>query len=317
MDNLRPSIPDPGEDAHWFAGKDLSVLIYRVNRRPIAADPSLFEPPASVLDHVEATLRRSDRPEKSGRRYQREWRIGNLARDDQLGTITGILGWSRSGEALSNVWDDEAQAWRDVVVSNEASGVSPFAFLRERRYLGVLRHPSFEERTVQLVLTRLLNQSERLASPPTTVWAVEPVGDRESFMHWLDSVDSIRQLKFVFERPNPDGEPAFQELFDRIDRLKAERISEVITARDPNDGLDKQGVLDDPMNQSFLAAAMSAFGYVVARGRRRGRKVTYDQRLKALREPVRDLPSDWIGATRRVVDAVTRATQKHLKDNDG
>lgn len=304
-------------DGHWFAGKNLDVLIYKVNRRPIEADLNLFEPPADSLDHLNDTFRRQNKPVTSGRRYQREWRVGNLGYDPSEGSLTGMLGWSRSGEALTNVWDEEAQEWRDEVVTSEASGVAPFAFLRGQRFIGVLRHPSFTESTVQWVLTEVLNRAERYLRVPTVVWAVEPVGDPSEFYAWLDDAESITELKFVFERPNPDGEEAFEELFERLDRLEAEKISEQITARDKDAGLNKEGLRSDAVTNAFIAAAMAAFGYVVGRAYRGGKKVTYDQRQQALREPIENVSSEWSSATEQVLGAVRRVTQRRQNKTDG
>lgn len=304
-------------EGHWFAGKTLDVLIYKVNRRPIEADLNLFEPPPDALVHLNETLRRQQRPVTSGRRYQREWRVGNIAHDVEAGTITGMLGWSRSGEALTNVWDEDTQEWRDEVVRSEASGVAPFAYLRDQRFLGVLKHPSFTENTVQWVLTEMLNRSEQRWRIPTVVWAVEPVGDPREFYAWLDSAESITELKFVFERPNPDGEEAFEELFERLDRLEAEKISERITARDQDAGLNKDGLRSDPVTQAFISAAMAAFGFVVGRAYRGGRKVTYDQRQQALREPIENVSADWPSATEQVAGAVRRVTQRRRRDTSG
>lgn len=306
-----------GEGGHWFAGKDLAVLVFKVNRRPVTADPSLFEPPADSLEHLDETLRRLRRPVRSGRRYQREWRVGNLNLDDFEGTLTGMLGWSRSGEALTNTWDEDAQEWQDVTVASEASGVAPFAFLQERGFIGVLRHPSFTESTVQWVLTEMLNRGERQSRVPTVNWAVEPVGDPSEFDQWLDAADSVTELKFVFERPNPDAEDAFEELFARLDRLEAEKIRETITARDQRVGLSKEGLRSDPVSRGFIAAAMAAYGFVVGKAYRGGKRVVYDQRNQALREPVNDVQPDWPSATEQVLDAVRRVTRRRRRGTDG
>jgi hypothetical protein len=308
-------VSEQGEDAHWFAGKDLPVLIYKVNRRPVGADPMLFKPPPSVLRHLARALTRENKPVRSGRRFQRDWRVGNVAVDGARGTLTGMLGWSRSGEELRNVWDDDERAWRDVVVPSEASAVAPFAFVKDRRFLGVLRHPSFEENTVQWVLTELLNRAEQSTGMPLVSWAVEPVGDPSEFFGWLDSADTVTELKFVFERPNPDAESAFEDLFERLDRLEAEKIRETVTARDPEVGLSKEGLRSDRVTQGFIAAAMAAFGFVVGTGYRGGKRVDYDQRHQALREPVTDLPGDWEPATDEVLRAVRRVSLRHRKGN--
>lgn len=305
------------ESGHWFAGRELPVLVYKVNRRPMGGDPQLFEPPPDVLDHLLGTLRRVRQPVRSGRRFRREWRIGNLAQDSNEGSLTGMIGWSRSGEVLSNVWDEETQEWTDVVVPNELSGVAPFAFLREERLLGVLKHPSFEERTIQWVLTEMLVRGERQSNLPTVNWAVEPVGDPREFEQWLNEAETVAELKFVFERPNPDAEDAFEELFARLDRLEAEKIRETITARDKQAGLNKEGLRADRTTQAFITAAMAAFGFVVGTAYRGTRKVVYDQRSQALREPIQSVAPDWPSATEQVTEAVRRVIRRRRGDAGG
>ncbi|CQD08077.1 hypothetical protein BN970_01559 [Mycolicibacterium conceptionense] len=53
-------------------------------------------------------------------------------------SLTGRIGWSRTGEQITNVWNDTDKAWVDTVVSNETSAASPFWFAADRRYLGYL-----------------------------------------------------------------------------------------------------------------------------------------------------------------------------------
>lgn len=295
-------------EEHWFQGKDLDVLIYKVNRRPLSADPSLFEPPASPIRHLYAVLLEQRTPVVSGRRYQREWRVGNLNLDEDAGTITGLIGWSRSDASLTSVWDEEGKAWRDRVVAADTSAVSPFVFQADRRYLGVLKHPSFREHTLNWVFTEILNRAEMARAVPHVQWAVEPVGDEREFNNWLDSVDQVVELRFTFERPNPDAEEAFEQLFERLDSLEAEKIREVITARDRQVGLDKQAVKNDPTTQGFIRAAMSAFGFVFGKAFRNGKKVQYDQRDQVLRERVDDVSPTVAGAIQDVEGAVRQAS---------
>lgn len=295
-------------DTHWFAGKDVDVLIFRVNRRPIG-DPMLFAPPRSLLSHLRRVLSADrDHPVRSGRRYQREWRVGNLVVG--AGTLTGMIGWSRSGIALSNMYDPVSGEWRDTVVPTDVAAVSPFALTTNLRFLGVLKHPEFTEKTLAHVFTELLNRGEQSLDMPTVAWAVEPVGDRAGFDEWVASTEAITQVKFVFRRPNPDAEPEFEHLFERLDALKAEQIVEQVTALDKNTGLDKDALREDETTQGFISAAMVAFGYVTGRGYRQGKETKYDQRRSARRETVRSLPADWEGARDKVLRAVRKVTKR-------
>ena len=277
--------PQADDSQHWFAGRDVEVLLYRINRRSLLA-LDLFteileaERPEPVLVHLAENLTAFDPTAESGRRYKRFWRVGNVAESVDRAVLTGRLGWRRSGEALDTV----------------------------------LRHSSFAEKTLAKVLTELLNAAERERRVPTTDWDVEPIGDEGEFFEWVNQTDRVTSVEFVFKRPNPDAEDAFQELFARLDSLRAEQIREVVSTSDGNLGLDKQGLERDPVSRSFLAAAMVAFGYVVGRGVHNGRKVKYDQRSRVARERLSNVSPSWEGATEDVVDATTRARRRRSSD---
>ncbi|UAJ81237.1 hypothetical protein IT072_09790 [Leifsonia sp. ZF2019] len=298
----------------WFSKPNVDVLFYRVNRRPIGGDPSLFDPPPDLLDHLRRVLAVSA-PGHSGRKYRRTWQLGSLEFDEQAGTFTGRLGWARSASVLGQVWDSETHEWRDRLVPKDDSAVAPVAFSLNGRILGVLKHPSFTtEAVLDDVLTEILNGGERQMEFPTTSWGVEPLGDQGDFYAWLDSVDQLLLLRLVFERPNPDGEPEFDALFARLDRYEADQIKEEIRARDQTSGLQKEAVKNDPTTKGFLVAALDhAFGRIWAKGKRNGRAATYDQRQRVQRLSIDDVGSDWNTATEAVLDAVSKRGLEHGK----
>lgn len=85
---------------HWFAGGDVDTLFYRINRRPPITGETLFAPPSNVIDHLKEVLAVPAVVE-TGRRFKRDWRIGNKVFDDRAGTLTGMIGWTRSAAALA------------------------------------------------------------------------------------------------------------------------------------------------------------------------------------------------------------------------
>lgn len=298
----------------WFARQDVDVLYYRINRRPIGADASLFAPEADLVGHLRRVLDFAE-PGSSGRKHKRLWRLGNLQFNGEEGTFTGHFGWARSGEAVAQGWDTDAHEWIDRIVTRDDSAVSPVAFTLAGRILGIMKHPSFStEDVLDSVLSEILNKGESRLDFPTTVWSVEPLGDTNEFRTWVDQVDQLNFLRLVFKRPNPDGAPEFQELFDRLDRFAAESIEEDIRARDETVGLDKDAVLSDPQTKGFLHAAMIAFGRVFALGRKNGKNVTYDQRHRVLRDKIDSVGSDWDTATETVLGAVVRRGQNWSND---
>ncbi|GAA4293015.1 hypothetical protein [Mycobacterium paraffinicum] len=298
---------DP-EERPWFARKNLLVWIYRVNRRPAGTLFDDAEPLPDVLDHLFQNLNAA--PEvTTGRAHKREWRVGNVERNETDRSLRGRIGWSRSGEQLAIVWDAGARAWVDTVVADEASAAAPFWFEAERRYIGILKHPSFEPQVLSSVLEQMLNIAEarRTEDFPTVAWAVDAVGDTAGFRSWLERTDAVTSLEFVFERPNPDAEDEFRELLERMDRLKSQKISDRVVAQDPAVGIDKAGLLHDPVSLAFMAAAGAAFGYIVGRGRRGSRKVKFDQRRNLLTESVEAVGPTWDSAAEGVRAAVERA----------
>ncbi len=313
------SVPsNAGVSEPWFAKPNVEVLFYRINRRPIGGDPSLFHPDPDLLSHLQRVLEPTE-PASSGRRNRREWRLGSLEFDTSAGTFTGRLGWARTGEALGVTWDAPSHAWLDRVVAKDDGAVAPVAFTLDGRVLGILKHPSFTTETVlDDVLTQILNKGEEVSGFPTTQWSVEPLGDERDFYSWLDSVDQLLVLRMIFERPNPDGEPEFDELSERLDRYHADQITEEIRARSDETGLQKTEVQNDPTTRGFLVAALNhAFGRIWAKGKRNGRSVSYDQRKQVLRQSLDFVGSDWETATSNVLGAVERKGLDRGKNAQG
>ena len=300
----------------WFAKSNIDLLFYRVNRRPIVADPTFFEPEPDLLGHLRRILNYAE-PGHSGRKNRREWRLGSLVFDDMGRTFVGKLGWAKSAAALGQAWDSESHEWVERLVPKEDSAVAPVAFDATGRVLGILKHPSFAttERVLHDVISEILNGGERREDVPTALWSVEPLGDSGEFSAWLDQVDQLLLLRMIFERPNPDGEEAFEELFGRLDRYHADQIKEEIRARDPANGLRKEEVWEDHTTRGFLSAALDhAFGRIWAKGRRGGRDTVYDQRAKVLRQSIDFVGVDWDTATETVLNVVAQRSARQVTD---
>ncbi|MEU7890256.1 hypothetical protein AB0B54_32550 [Microbispora bryophytorum] len=303
--NLQAAITSAAQ-MRWFAGKDLDVLIFRVNRRP---DGSLFEQPNNFFAHLLEVLSYPVQAE-TGRRHKRVWHIGNKDYSPEEDVLSGVFGWARSGEAVEQLWDEATQTWVERVVLDDVTAVAPFTLIGDGRYLGILRHSSFTEGNVADALKQILNKGESRRNPPTTSWDVEPVGDLQDFLQWMREVDSVVRVDFVFKRPNPDAESDFEELFHRLDRLEAEQIRESVSSRDADRGLSKEALRTDPVTRGFISAAMAAFGYVVAAGLSQGKRTKYDQRRRVARERLENVDESWDGATESVKQATRQARRR-------
>lgn len=303
--NLQAAITAAAQ-RRWFAGKDLDVFIFRVNRRP---DGSLFEQPSNFFEHLLEVLSHPVQAE-TGRHHKRVWHVGNKNYSPDRDVLTGVFGWARSGEAVEQLWDEASQAWVERVVLDRITAVAPFTLIGDGRYLGILRHSSFDERNVPHALKQILNKGEARRNPPTTSWDVEPVGDLQDLLQWIREVDSVMQMEFVFKRPNPDTESEFKELFNRLNRLEAEQIRERVSSKNVERGLNKEALRTDPVTRGFISAAMASFGYVIAKGLMQGKWTTYDQRRRVARERLENVDESWEGATESVEQATRRARRK-------
>ena len=114
---------------HWFAGKDVDTLLYKINRRPPITGETLFSPPENILDHLDQVLA-SHVAVETGRVTSAYGASATRSLITDAGTLTGMVGWTRSGAALASVWDDDRQEWADRVVAGDVTVVAPFAFDR-------------------------------------------------------------------------------------------------------------------------------------------------------------------------------------------
>ena len=265
---------------HWFSNTTCEILLYKINRRPITSDPSLFEPDPDLPTHLKRVL--SENVEViSGHNPQRTWRLGNVEFSSESTNFTAVLGWERSTKTIGQSWNAAQREWTEQLVNRDDSAVAPIAFRFKGRILGVLKHPSFTtETTLDRVLSKILNDGEKSSGFPTTAWKVEPIGDESDFITWLDQIQNLDRLSLHFSRPNPDAEEEFQKMFERLDLLNAKSFKEEITARPGTDGLSIEEVKRDKGIRAYISAAMSAFGRISAKGRIGNQVVKYDQRQR-------------------------------------
>jgi hypothetical protein len=273
----------------WFEGVSGAVLLFKVNRRP--RPQTLFDDgqPEDVLDHLTEALLFGEQV-VTGRKVRRTWLLGNREIDLHGRTLAGQVGWERHDPAATDVYDSEQQQWVDVVEQKGRSARSVFVFDVERRFLAVVKHPSFSDTVLPKVFSDLLNRGEALRTVPTTDWDVEPILDEAGFRDWLAATHAVERVRFVAKLPNPAGLDPFEGVWRRLERLSAGSIEETIQARDPETGLTN--VTSDPVSAEYLAMAGHAFGYITATGTSDGRLRKYDQRQKVKRIYL-EFPSTW------------------------
>jgi hypothetical protein len=248
----------------------------------------------------------------TGRGSKREWILGNREISEDEGALIGQIGWRSGGSESENEYDPENKVWVDVIREKENSARTVFCFDEQSRILGVLKHPTFNEKVIPLVFEEIMRKGESRRMWPSTDWAVEPILDERSFTQWLREVDSVRRVELVAKLPNPDGLEEFGELWEDMQSMDARMIKQEMEAATPN-GL--VGLQNNERVRNHIAMSERAYGYVAAKGLKDGRKTVYDQRKNVQRTTVEDLPPFW-GQIKNVVMSHVRARgEKFLRDN--
>lgn len=286
--------------APWFTDREGSLLLFKVNRRPLSRQKSLFEEERGFLDHVVEVLPFGGEPVLTGRKYRRAWHLGNRNIDLGRGLVSGQVGWARSDRLARDEYLDEEAEWIDSVDTRTATARAPFGIDAETQQLVVVAHPTFTHRNIAHVFTALLNRGEGARAFSSTEWDVEPYLDESSFESWIREVDAVERVRFVAKLPNPDSIENLEPVFKRLETLKAKQIIEVIEAGDEDVGL--KNLREDPTTAAFLGMAENAYGYVTARGRREGNETNYDQRVRARRQYLGPLPQTWSELMQIVVE---------------
>src|ERR1039457_5284555 len=132
--------------APWFVGRPGTVLMYRVNRRPMS-NPTLggAQQPDSVMDHIVEVLHFGKAVVTGAGDRQREWILGNRRIFQGENALAGQIGWQRDDQQQASRYVPETQEWRDEVESAGRSAHAPFALDGNTRILAVLNHSTFDE----------------------------------------------------------------------------------------------------------------------------------------------------------------------------
>jgi hypothetical protein len=292
------------------------VLLYRVNRRPLAR-PTLGggEQPESVMDHILEVLHFGKRVITGRPGHQREWILGNRNILRDLSAFTGQIGWQRAGEEQTSRYVPETQEWQDELETTERGARAPFAFDSNTRIWGVLKHPSFGEKTVANVLQTMLREGEEEREWPSTEWSVEPLLDERDFISWLHSVESVTSITLVAEMPNPDGLEEFGPVWEELEARRARLITMKMVAANEEEGL--QSLEEDERVRGNLKMGTQGFGHVEARGLRNGRAQLFDQRGKVVREVTDELGETWQAGAEAVLETTRRTGPNILRRGNG
>jgi hypothetical protein len=270
-----------------------TVFLFKVNRRPRTdpIQPELFDPKDGWPDHFDHVLRdlQFGPATKTGRRHQREWRLGNRVVDEAGLVLTGQIGWKASRTHATGDYDEDRLRWIDTEEVSTDGPHEPFVYDGQTQLLGVLRHPSFRPQTLATAFRDLLRMGEA-KSPLGVEWDVESILDPQRFYEWLAATTAVRRVTVVIKLPNPDNLDPMEHLIDRMNTMRAKQLTEEVEARDPDRGLEN--VASDPVIREAVALGEQGYGHVRAFGRTGSRERRYDQRQQLAREEIYGLPAD-------------------------
>lgn len=299
----------------WYAVRDVTVLIYRINRRPLPL--TLFspdEPNPPFPDHLAECLLFGPAVTTAGGGHERHWRLGNRTIDRADRYLAGWVGYITEDAEEQNNYDNDTAEWKTEIVQSERRVTAPFVIVAESRFLYVVKHPTFSEGAVRVVFEALLNLGEREREVRTTEWAVEPVLDTADFGRWLEETAVLDSVSFHVRLPNHDADDNFKQLADHLKIMKAESFDHRLKARDPESGLSKN-FEDDAISQGLMQMARRAFATVRAKGRAiNGKPRSYDQRERVRKARLPRLPADQDQARDRLVQRALEQGEEEQSD---
>lgn len=280
------------QPAPWFSGREVSVLVYKVNRRPLPQGNLLAEQPAGFFDHlIECLLLRHEVVTK-GRGRERHWMIGNRNIPDSLRYVVARLGYRAPEMAAKDAYDEDAGEWTSDLIETERVAIAPFVIVADSRLLCIAKHPSFAEGTLPVVFEAILNDGEAARPYPTTSWSVEPLLDETDFAKWLERTAILDRVSFDVRLPNPDAAESFAQLTSHMDAMEAGQMRHALAPRDVERGLRKD-FESEPITQGLMEMARRSFARLKARGRSSsGSQREYSQTSRVRRGRL-ELPEDY------------------------
>lgn len=287
----------------WFAQKRVAISIFKINRRPRSQGALFGDLSAgSFIAHVNEVLLFGV-PQRTGRRFQREWLLGNSVYRPEIHLLLGQIGWTRADLVTTDRYNKTERAWFDIPEEHDVSARSIFVIDGESQELAILRHPSFvSTATLAEIFTRLLSEGEAQLPAETAEWEVEPKLNPRDFYSWLADTDVVERVTFVATRPNPEGLDAFGSVWRDMDDIEAKMLREEATAANPDTGLrhlDKNQRVTE-----HVAMSERGYGYVRAKGRTKGRSRVFDQREEALTVQIEGLPESWTEAEEILIEVI-------------
>ena len=169
---------------------------------------SLFEPPFAQLASIVVAG-------ASTERYNRIWHVGRTRTDK--GILYGRLGYE--GTSAADLWDEEQKDFRDT--RTPSGVVSPFA-ISLGSFLVV-----FQTRSSDIQVTSFTGALQGILRDASNEdWTVTSARREISFEEWRRTVDTVTQMRFNIEPPNPNYQdrPDVQRLIEDANLSAAEIV---------------------------------------------------------------------------------------------
>ena len=279
----------------WFSNRPVSVVVFRINRRPMSQG-SLFGPQReSFIDHLREVLL-FGHSIRVGKRGKRQWRLGNQRIDHDGRFIAGILGWETEETHQQDYFDRSSAEWVPGVGTSSRVALAPFNIEISNRRLFVVKHHSFEETTIATVFRELLSEGERRSSAITTDWDVQPLLDEEEFEDWLRGIAVLDKVHFVAKLPNPDAEEEFLDLVNQLREIQAGEMTHTLKAADPQIGLSKR-LRQNRITRALVHMSKQGYASISAWAHDAASKPTkYSQNNRTTRKTIHITSDDYNGA---------------------
>src|SRR4051812_25311283 len=98
------------EKPPWFAGREVPVVFYKVNRWPLAQEDLFAERIEDQLEHVALVLKPGEAV-TTGRRFRRTWYVGDIHVERKRHFIVGQIGWERPDLRELGKFDPDLKSW--------------------------------------------------------------------------------------------------------------------------------------------------------------------------------------------------------------
>lgn len=237
------------------------AYVYKLQRL-VTRQTELF--PHAFSDAITSILN----PHRTIAKHGRVWRVSLPRTSD--GFVHGRLGFSRSAEAMTALYDEHSLDFIREPVSTARGEFANFTISLRSQIL------AFETVPGQIARSSFVGRFSdfiTLAGEPFSLQAITP---ERRFEQWRRTVDRVVRLDISISRPNPDVTKATERTLKRLTTLSADLLRTTAESAQP-EGLNT----DAPELGDAIKHASSGYGRYRAVGERGDRQVELDSQAQA------------------------------------